>query len=157
MKQWARSFQSSAQDGDHLIMEMIIILLTHQMSSYPSPASNLPSDLPKSMTSIWCKYISTKICFMLHVSGKGFQDENLWALVAYVVCNVECNVNVHNIYSFYLAYGKNMCNQFEYSFCTFRNRSKNLSIISNYWWWFCLLPYVVSSISSKYWYNFLER
>ena len=36
------------QDGDHLIMEMIIILLTHQMSSYPypSPASNLPSALP---------------------------------------------------------------------------------------------------------------
>ena len=101
------------QDGDHLIMEMIIILLTHQMSSYPSPASHLPSALPWSMTSICCKYISiyeisisTKICFMLQDSGKGFRDESLWVLVAYVVCNVkcnvECNVNVRNIYFLYL-------------------------------------------------------
>ena len=46
---------------------------------------------------------------MLHVSGKGIQDESLWVLVAYVVCNVECNVNVHNIYSFYLAYMEKIC------------------------------------------------
>ena len=72
-----------------------------------------------------------KICFMLQDTGKGFRDESLWLLVAYVmlyVCNVECNPNVRNIYSFGKIFPKiHVGNQFEYGFSVFLGTDLSLT------------------------------
>ena len=126
---------SKMVDGDHLIMEMIIILLTHQMSSYPSPASHLyPQPYPSQwLLFVVSTYLSTRYLYLRRFAlcsrtlGKVSEMKvfGYWLRMLYVMLNVMLNVMwMSAIFISYTFYGKlfsniHVCSQFEYFFFVF--------------------------------------